>query len=119
MRRVWLGGTSLDLKADAGRVTQRSQVDYAWTGQTGVVARRPVTPRAAVFARTEGQVVGVVSSVAQRERQTGGLVEVGVRLDGRAGAIELFAGYERRIDADPVDRQPQHWGLAGFRLVGR
>lgn len=119
MRRVLLGGTALDLEADAGRVTQRSQVDYAWTGQIGVVARRPVTAHAGVFVRAEGQMVGVVSSVAQRERQTGGLVEAGVRLDGRAGAIELFAGYERRVDADPVDRQPQHWGLAGFRLVGR
>jgi len=31
----------------------------------------------------------------------------------------LFAGYEKRVDADPVDRLPQHWGLAGFRLLSR
>jgi hypothetical protein len=45
------------------------------------------------------------------------VVEAGVRLNGRAGAIELFAGFERRIDADPLDRQTQQWAMAGFRLV--
>jgi hypothetical protein len=33
--------------------------------------------------------------------------------------MELFAGIEKRFDADPLDRQPQHWVLAGFRLLSR
>ena len=28
-------------------------------------------------------------------------------------------GVERGIDADPLDRQPQRWAMAGFRLVNR
>jgi hypothetical protein len=33
--------------------------------------------------------------------------------------MELFAGVERRVDADPLDRLPKEWALAGFRLVSR
>jgi hypothetical protein len=33
--------------------------------------------------------------------------------------MELFAGYERRADAYPLDRRPLHWALAGFRLVNK
>jgi len=50
--------------------------------------------------------------------QAGGLVETGVRLKGEKGAIDLFLGYERRVDAAPLDRQPQTWIFVGFRLVG-
>jgi len=42
-----------------------------------------------------------------------------VRVNGRGGAIELFAGVERRLDADPLDRLPQRWAVAGFRLLSR
>ena len=38
---------------------------------------------------------------------------------GRGGVVELYLGYERRVDAYPFDRVPQHWGLAGLRLVSR
>jgi hypothetical protein len=33
--------------------------------------------------------------------------------------MELFAGVERRIDADPLDRQTHQWAIAGFRLLSR
>jgi hypothetical protein len=42
-----------------------------------------------------------------------------LRIDGRVGTLELFAGGERRLDADPIDRQTHSWGLAGFRLLNR
>lgn len=51
--------------------------------------------------------------------ERGGRIEAGVRFNGSAGAIELFAGFENRIDADPTDLMSQRWGLAGFRLVGK
>ncbi|MGE3512645.1 MAG: hypothetical protein AB7N65_27590 [Vicinamibacterales bacterium] len=44
-------------------------------------------------------------------------IEVGVRLIGDAAAIELFGGFERRVDAYPLDWAPRRWALAGFRLV--
>jgi hypothetical protein len=54
-----------------------------------------------------------------RGTQWGGRAEGGIRFGGRAGALELFAGIERRIDADPLVRAAERWGIAGFRLVGR
>jgi hypothetical protein len=42
---------------------------------------------------------------------------VGIRIGGRQGNMELFAGYAKVIDADPVDRQPAQWAFAGFRLL--
>ena len=51
--------------------------------------------------------------------QTGVLLEAGVRVNGRAGALEIFAGYENRVDADPLDRQSRRWGLVGFRLLSK
>jgi hypothetical protein len=72
-----------------------------------------------LFAHGYGQILGVDGTVPGRGTQTGGLVDAGIRLNGRAGGIELFVGYEKRVDADPLDRLPRHWGLAGFRLLSR
>jgi hypothetical protein len=33
--------------------------------------------------------------------------------------LEVFAGFEERIDAYPIGDTSQHWGLAGFRLLSR
>ena len=81
--------------------------------------RRPVTPRVGVFAHGLGELFGVDPALAGRDTQQGGRLEGGVRLNGRAGAVELFAGVERRVDADPIDRQPQRWIFAGFRFVSQ
>jgi len=40
-------------------------------------------------------------------------------LAGRNGAIELFAGYERIVDADAFQEMPLSWAFAGFRLVNK
>ena len=117
LRRMTAGATTVDLAADAGRVLQHSYIDYSWIGQIDLSVRRQLSPRVEWFAHGSAQLVGVDPSLARRDNQRGGLVETGVRLGGRAGVIELFAGFERRVDADPLDRQPQKWGLAGFRLL--
>jgi hypothetical protein len=61
----------------------------------------------------------VDGTVAGRGSQTGGLIESGLRVNGRAGAVELFAGFEKRPDACPLDWAAQRWGFVGFRLLGR
>jgi hypothetical protein len=66
-----------------------------------------------------GQAFAVNDLVANRGAQAGGLIEAGVRITGRGGALEIFAGYEKRVDADPLDRLSQRWGLVGFRLLSR
>lgn len=119
LRRLATDAASLDLQATAGRVVQHSQVDYRWTGLVDVLARRSLTPVVGLFVHGFGELVSVDPSVAGRGTQRGGRFDGGLRFNGRAGALEVFAGVERRIDADPLDRQPLRWALVGFRFVSR
>lgn len=119
LHRIDVGQGTIDLDLEGGRIVQHSYVDYSWIGELHVQARRPVTDRVALYGRAAGQLFGVNGEVRGRERQAGGFGEIGVRLKGRAGVMELFAGLERRVDADPLDRLPQRWALAGFRLLSR
>ncbi len=119
LRRVKAGGTTFDIQGGAGRVVQRAYVDYAWTANVDVVIRRPVNERVGVYAHGLGELFGVDAAVSTRGTQEDGRVEGGLRINGAAAALEIFAGFERRIDAYPIDRRPGRWGLAGFRLVGK
>ncbi len=115
-------------RLNAGRSTsarKRGERSRARTSITagsrtlGLLARVPVSNRVGIFAHAAGHLVGVDGTVPNRKRQSGGLVETGVRIKGSGGAMELFIGFEKRLDADPLDRQSQHWMLAGFRLLSR
>jgi hypothetical protein len=117
LRRVTAGGVTMDVQGSAGKIIERAFVDYSWIADADVVLRRPVAPHVGVFAHGFGELVGVDQTVAGRDARQGGRVEGGVRLNGRAGAVELFAGLERRIDADPIDGRSQRWVFAGFRFV--
>jgi hypothetical protein len=117
LRRVSVDGVTIDAVASAGKVVQNSFVDYTWTGDLDLMIRRPITPRVGVFAHGFGDAFMVDQTIANRGRQLGGTVEVGLRIHGRAGAVELFAGAETRVDADPIDRIARRWALAGFRLL--
>jgi hypothetical protein len=97
----------------------RAWVDYTWLGHVDVVLRRPISPAVGVYGRGFGETYGVDRTIANRGQQSGGRLEGGVRLTGQAGAVELFAGFERVIDADPLDRTPHQWAFAGFRLMGK
>ena len=119
LRRVEVRGVQVDARVDVDRVVQHSYVDYSWTADADLSIRRVLTPRIGVFTHGYGEVFGVDGTVANRNAQTGGVLEAGVRLNGKAGAIELFAGVERRIDADPADRLPRRWVVAGFRLLSK
>jgi hypothetical protein len=65
-----------------------------------------------------GETYRVDEDVAGRGQQWGGRIEGGVRLAGRGGAFDLFGGFERMIDADPLDRVTRQWAPAGIRLTG-
>lgn len=116
--RMTLKNTAIDLQADMGRVTQHAFVDYRWIGGASALARRRLTTRFGIFARGSSEVVGIDAAAGSRGAQAGGLAEAGIQINGRGGAVELFAGYERRVDAAPLDREPMRWAYAGFRLVG-
>ena len=76
-------------------------------------ARRRVRPRYGEMFGDRRHAVG------RGHARPAGRVEGGVRLNGRGGALELFAGYERGIDADPLDRQPQRLGARRVSSVDR
>jgi len=61
----------------------------------------------------------VDAGVLNRSTQTGGVAEAGIRLRGTGGVLELFAGVEKRVDAYELEREPERWVLAGFRLLSR
>jgi len=118
--RVHFGNGTLDIDAEAGWVTERAYVDYTSLADLQLIARIPLSERFGVFLHGAGHLIGVDTAVADRTKiQTGGFVEAGVHIKGTGGALELFAGFEKRIDADPLDRQAQRWALAGFRLLSR
>jgi hypothetical protein len=121
LRRFDARGTTIDVRANVGRVVQRAYVDYTWIGDLDIVARRSLRPRIGTYGRIFGELYGVSEQdeprLPRRGAQHGGRVEAGFRFSGKGGALELFAGYERVVDADPFDRQARQWPLAGFRLV--
>jgi len=119
MRRQTFGTTTLDIDLEGGRAVQHSYVDYTWLGELQLLVRHPVSERLGLFAHGSGQAFAVDELVAKRGAQAGVLLEAGVRVNGRAGALEIFAGYEKRVDADPLDRLSQRWGLVGFRLLSK
>jgi len=119
MHRRTFGTTTVDVDLEGGRTIQHSYVDYTWLGEAQLLVRHPINDRVGVFAHGVGQGFLVDDLVAKRGTQGGALVEAGVRVAGQAGVLEIFAGYEKRVDADPLDRLSQRWGLVGFRLLSR
>ena len=118
LRRFEPGRTSVDLVADGSYAIARAYVDYTWTGHVDIMARRPLQGRLGLFGHLAGTLIGTEAAIAGRtDSQKGGRVEGGVRVAGRGGALELFAGWEQVIDADPILRQPRSWPFAGFRFV--
>jgi hypothetical protein len=116
LRRFSQDRSTIDLRVAAGKVIARADVDYSWTGDIDVTVRRPVNRVAGLFGRAVGRLV-TVTDLFGRDPQTGGRIEGGVRVTGQGGALELMAGVERVIDADPFDREARQWFYAGFRLV--
>jgi hypothetical protein len=119
LHRTSFGAATVDVDLEGGRAVEHAYVDYTWMGEAHVLFRRPLNDVVGLFAHGSAQIFAVDGTVRERGTQTGGQIDAGIRLSGRAGAIELFVGYEKRVDADPLDRLPQHWGLAGFRLLSR
>ena len=119
LHQVVTGGTTIDVALEGGRVVQRSYVDYLWLGELSLLVRHPLGPHAGVFARGNGKLFAVDSTVVRRGTQAGGRIEAGIRLNGRGGVMEIFGGYEKRVDADPLGRVPLRWGIAGLRLLSR
>jgi hypothetical protein len=117
LRHVDLGARTLDLRLEGGPVVARAFVDYRWIGMFDTTLRQRLTPRTSWYGRAFMEHYGVDPDIAGRGTQNGARLEAGIRLTGRAGALDLFGGYEHVVDAYPLDRQTRQWAFAGFRLV--
>jgi hypothetical protein len=112
--------TSLAVRASAGRITQKSQVDYTWTLDWDVVARHPMNPHLELYARSTGEVFGVNPVIRGRDSaQHSTRLELGTRVIGQKADLELFLGAEHRLDASAIDFVPVSWAIAGFRVVSK
>jgi hypothetical protein len=118
-RRVDRGRASLLTRYQAAVAVQQAFVDYRWTTDLRLRAERRVHERASVFVGGTGGFIGVDARRVGRGRQCGAAIEGGVRLTGTAAGVEIFAGYERRVDAFPTERTRVRMFSIGFRLTSR
>jgi hypothetical protein len=109
--------TRVDGEIELSRAMQQAYVDYAWLSRARLSWRRAVTAAITVHATGTGEVIGVKRGVVRDERVCGGRIEGGVAIRGGAATLEIFGGYERRIDAYPTDRFRVRWFTAGARVV--
>ena len=114
-----LSRMTVNVREDFAGVIRRNFLDYAWTNDLDISTRRPISKSIQLFSTADIATSGIVHSVAERPDQKGLRFENGVHLKGENGSIELFAGWEKRVDAYPLDRMPQRWVLAGFRIQSR
>jgi hypothetical protein len=109
------GRATLRGRADIRGVIQNTYVDYRWELMSDVAARVALRPRVAFVSSGGVRVVGVDGS-RDRGTQYGYRGEGGMRLDGRAAALELFVAAERRIDPYQLEFSTAAWATVGFRI---
>lgn len=100
------------------RIIEPAYVDYTWLSNARVAFRHPISARNEIIATAYGDVFGI-NHLVRDKRVCGGRIEGGFRVNGEKAAVELFAGYERRVDAYPTDRFRVRMFNLGFRVVSR
>jgi hypothetical protein len=118
LKAVTLPGGRLDTRADLRWPIMKSFVDYTSEFDGDARALFPVQPRVSVIADGGLRLLGV-DRTRDRGAQAGFRIEGGVRLEGKAAAVELFLAGERRIDPYPLEFTTAQWFTAGFRLLSR
>lgn len=117
-RRFVRDATALDIGAGLGSMVQQSSVDYAWKADAGARIAQGVRRWLHLFADGSVEWFGIDETRSSRPTQWNGRVEVGVRIDGRGGDVEMFVGYGRRADAYPTETAARRWPMVGVRVVG-
>lgn len=119
----WQAGarTTIDSRAQFAKAMQQAYVDYDWISDARVTLRHTLAsrPRVSFLADATGIAINTNDEMYGRPKVCGGRIEGGVRFDAQKAAVEIFAGYERRIDAYPTDRFRVRMWTVGFRLVSR
>ena len=122
LRKFRMNDTTLAVRTSLGKVVQHSDVDYAWTADWDVTLVHPMNPHVHWYGRTTGEMYGTDPVVRGRtDVQHTTRLEAGTRLIAKKADLELFVGFERRLDATPLDylRPVVTWGIAGFRIASK
>jgi hypothetical protein len=114
-RLIYEGRSGARADVDVFKVWDRDFVDYTWTGGLHLAFERAMTGRARWFVAGTGEFVRGVA--ADRSKGSGLRLEGGLRFPGEAAALELFARYERRLDAYPTERGRVRFSGIGFRVA--
>jgi hypothetical protein len=112
------GRLSLRGQLDGRGVVQKSYVDYRWEVAGGVDGGYEIRPHVTLITAGNLQLLGT-DGTRDRGTQVGARGEAGIRLDGVAGAVEVFVAGERRVDPYPTQFYTDTWFTAGFRLLSR
>ena len=118
-RTFTTGATSARVRFDLAHVFQHTYTDYTWTAWLTTSIDRHVAPRVIAYGKAHGGFQGVDRAVANRDRLCGARVEGGAHIAGRAGGVDLYLAYERRIDAHPLSYQRGRWVEWGVRMGTR
>ncbi len=112
------GRLTLRGQLDARGVLEKASVDYRWEITGAVGTDYEIRPHVMLVAASDLRLLGT-DGTRDRGTQVGGRGEAGIRLDGAAGAVELFVAAERRVDPYPTEFYTDTWVTAGFRLRSR
>lgn len=116
--RLTLGGVDIRASVRALKTIEHSpQVDYEGEIDGSLKVTVPVNSRVAFYTDMTSVIVQVDPSVFDRDMRAGGLVEGGLRVGYSGAALELFGGWEARIDADPIALKTERLGMLGFRVL--
>lgn len=118
-RTVRARASTVRARFDFAHVFQHTFNDYTWTAWLTLAAQRPAGARATLFARANGGFQGVDRTIAGRDRLCGARMESGVHFKGVHGGVDVFVGYERRLDAYPLSFQRSRWIEWGMRVGNR
>ena len=96
--------------------TNRSSTDYRLQLKGGASVQHGL--RVGVDAVVSGDfiVIGVTEDTFDRGTLGGGRLEGALRFTRPGATLDLFLAFERRIDADPLVREPRRWAMFGFRI---
>jgi hypothetical protein len=118
LKAFTVGRTHVDARVDLRGVVQKSFVDYDWELDSAVRSDVHIRPAVGALFAFDVRRLGVDGS-QNRGDQTGYRAEAGVRVEGRAAAMEFFLAIERRVDPYPLDFSVVRWTTVGFRLLSR
>ncbi len=113
------GNFRIDGYVSGSKIVKKTSVDYDWELKCGAGMERDVSRRLALRIAVDADLMKTDAAIAGRSGFADRGIELVARVQGRAGALELFLRGERRNDPSVLDFARRSWALLGFRFVRR